>query len=91
MHGLLGVGRSRGNTAKSLLEASMEVIETGSAVSCYRLDSLRSTINSKILLPDRGAQWLCGRVLDPRQRGRGFDPHLHHCVVVLEKDTFILA
>ena len=22
---------------------------------------------------------------------RGFEPHRHHCVVVLEQDTFILA
>ena len=38
-----------------------------------------------------GAQWLSGRVLDSRPRGPGFEPHRHHCVVVLEKDTFILA
>ena len=38
-----------------------------------------------------GAQWLCGRVLDSRPRGRGFEPHRRHCVVVLEQDTFILA
>ena len=37
------------------------------------------------------AQWLSGRVLDSRQRGRGFKPHRCHCVVVLEQDTFILA
>ena len=38
-----------------------------------------------------GAQWLSGRVLDSRQKGRGFEPHWRHCVVVLEQDTFILA
>ena len=38
-----------------------------------------------------GAQWLSGRVLDSRPRGRGFEPHRPHCVVVLEQDTFILA
>ena len=38
-----------------------------------------------------GAQWLSGRVLDSRQRHRGFKPHRRHCVVVLEQDTFILA
>ena len=38
-----------------------------------------------------GAQWLSGRVLDSRPRGRGFEPHRRHCVVVLEQDTFILA
>ena len=32
-----------------------------------------------------------GRVLDSRPRGRGFEPHQRHCVVVLEQDTFILA
>ena len=38
-----------------------------------------------------GAQWLSGRVLDSRPKGRGFEPHRHHGVVVLEQDTFILA
>ena len=38
-----------------------------------------------------GAQWLSGRVLDSRPKGRGFKPHRRHCVVVLEQDTFILA
>ena len=40
---------------------------------------------------ERGAQWLSGRVLDSRPKGRGFEPHRRHCVVVLEQDTFILA
>ena len=39
----------------------------------------------------QGAQWLSGRVLDSRLRGRGFEPHRPQCVVVLEQDTFILA
>ena len=39
----------------------------------------------------KGAQWLSGRVLDLRPKGRGFQPHQRHCVVVLEQDTFILA
>ena len=38
-----------------------------------------------------GAQWLSGSVLDSRPKGRGFEPHRRHCVVVLEQDTFILA
>ena len=38
-----------------------------------------------------GAQWLSGRVLDLRLRGRGFEPRQRHCVVVLEQETFILA
>ena len=39
----------------------------------------------------RGEQCLSGRVLDSRPKGRGFEPHRRHCVVVLEQDTFILA
>ena len=33
-----------------------------------------------------GAQWLSGRVLDSRLKGRGFEPHLRHCVVSLSKN-----
>ena len=33
-----------------------------------------------------GAQWLIGRVLDSRPRGRGFEPHRRHCVVSLSKN-----
>ena len=33
-----------------------------------------------------GAQWLSGRVLDSRPKGRGFEPHLRHCVVSLSKN-----
>ena len=40
---------------------------------------------------DVGAQWFSGRVLVSRPKGRGFEPHRRHCVVVLEQDTFILA
>ena len=38
-----------------------------------------------------GARWLNGRVLDSRPKGRGFEPHRRHRIVVLEQDTFILA
>ena len=38
-----------------------------------------------------GAQWISGWVPDSRPRGRGFEPHWRHCIVVLEQDTFILA
>ena len=34
----------------------------------------------------QGAQWLSGRVLDSRPKGRGFDPHRRHCVVSLSKN-----
>ena len=33
-----------------------------------------------------GAQWLSGRVLDSRPKGRGFEPHRGHCVVSLSKN-----
>ena len=33
-----------------------------------------------------GAQWLSGRVLDLRPRGREFEPHRCHCVVSLSKN-----
>ena len=39
----------------------------------------------------KGAQWLSGRVLDSRPKGRGFEPHRRYCVVVIEQETFILA
>ena len=33
-----------------------------------------------------GAQWLSGRVLDSRPKGRGFEPHWRICVVSLSKN-----
>ena len=33
-----------------------------------------------------GAQWLSGRALDSRPRGRGLEPHRRHCVVFLSKN-----
>ena len=33
-----------------------------------------------------GGQWLSGRVLDSRPRGRGFEPHRRHCVVSMSKN-----
>ena len=47
--------------------------------------------NVLFLVSTQGAQWLSSRVLDSRPRGRLFEPHRRHCVVVLEQDTFILA
>ena len=50
------------------------------------------TLEAKIAKSvEEGAQWLSGRVLDSRRKGRGFEPHPRHRVVVLEQDTFILA
>ena len=39
----------------------------------------------------KGAQCLSGRVLESRPRGRRLEPNWRHCVVVFERDTFILA
>ena len=34
---------------------------------------------------NKGAQWLSGRVLDSRPKGRVFEPHWRHCLVSLSK------
>ena len=39
-----------------------------------------------ILNSSEGAQWLSGRVLDSRPKGRGFEPHRRHSVVSLSKN-----
>ena len=39
-----------------------------------------------IAFKKEGAQWLSGRVLDSKPRGRGFEPHRRHCVVSLSKN-----
>ena len=39
-----------------------------------------------VLQSSLGAQWLSGRVLDSRPKGRGFEPHRRHCVVSLNKN-----
>ena len=43
-----------------------------------------STFMNKPLF--KGAQWLSGRVLDSRPKGRRFEPHWRHCVVSLSKN-----
>ena len=48
-------------------------------------------MNQLSVILNEGVQWLSGRVLDSRPKGRGFEPHWRHCVVVHEQDTFILA
>ena len=55
----------------------------------------RTTINTPFSTGhcpvEQGGQWLSGRVLDWRPKGRGFEPRRRHFVVVFEQDTFILA
>ena len=40
----------------------------------------------RISFLDWGAQWLSGRVIDSRPKGRGFEPHRRHCVVSLSNN-----
>ena len=61
------------------------------AHTIFTLSTFSSLVRVLILKDNLGAQWLSGRVLDSRPRGRGSEPHRRHCVVVLEQDTFILA
>ena len=62
---------------------------------CYCIQKRRQRVDSAIQCPTTlncRAQWLSGRVFDSRPKGRGFEPHRRHCVVVLvEQDAFILA
>ena len=39
----------------------------------------------EFLIANVGAQWLSGRVLDSRPKGRGFEPHRRHCLLSLSK------
>ena len=53
---------------------------------CKKYNNYVSVLNILEYLLVQRAQWLSGRVLDARLRGRGFEPHQRHCVVVLEQD-----
>ena len=52
-----------------------------------KVNPMHTTIR-KYLHQKVGAQWLSGRVLDSRPRGRGFEPHRRHCVVSLSKNIY---
>ena len=43
-------------------------------------------MNPKFATNIVGVQWLSGNVLDSRPKGRRFEPHRHHCVVLLSKN-----
>ena len=47
--------------------------------------------NAQYLLQMRYVHMTTTIGLYSRPKGRGFEPHRRHCVVVLEQDTFILA
>ena len=73
---------------KNFIEFSLDTSVTKSTLDSFG----RLSIIPFLLHIERGgAQWLSGRVLDSRPRGRGLEPHRRHLVVVLEQDTFILA
>ena len=44
------------------------------------------TLTQTLLCTYVGAQWLSGKVLDSRPKGRGFEPHRRRCVVSLSKN-----
>ena len=58
----------------------------GLNVHCIRsTGSYIAGVGGILLTTRERGQWLSGRVLDSRPRGRGFEPHGCHCVVSLSK------
>ena len=55
-------------------------------ISAKNLCLIISIIYWNLFYQFSGAQWLTGRVLDSRPKGRGFEPHRRHCVVSLSKN-----
>ena len=55
-------------------------------MTCDDINVVMSLKSSSDMYDVKGAQWLSGRVLDSRPRGRGFEPHRHHCVVSLSEN-----
>ena len=63
------------------------MVSSGSLLSCVAMFfSVGSHFFFFFFFFSEGAQWLSGRVLDSRPRGRGFEPHRRHCVVSLSKN-----
>ena len=52
---------------------------------CTKISTVATTFDVNLHV-GLGMQWINGRVLDYRQRGRGFEPHRRHCVVSLSKN-----
>ena len=55
---------------------------------CYKYQYLTYWLMCSVLsdLPQfMGVQWLSGRALDSRSRGREIEPHQRHCLVSLSK------
>ena len=71
-----------------------DMITCMQTIFCQDKKSSGRRVNTMPFLVGGGGgrvQWLSGRVLDSRPRGRGLESHRRHCVLVLEQDTFILA
>ena len=72
-------------TGTTLLSRANDTIKyvtiQNNTVYCFISSYLRHLQNTF-----KGAQWLSGRVLDSRPKGRGFEPHRRHCVVSLSKN-----
>ena len=60
--------------------ANMCVALSHMSLSCLQIQHLEADKQKM------GAQWLSGRVLDSRPKGRGFEPHRRHCGVSLCKN-----
>ena len=66
-----------------LHDPQVSTIITVSLSVRYQLVKMLTTLEPRGIF--KGAQWLSGRVLDPRPRSCGFEPHRRHCVVSLSK------
>ena len=67
----------------NLICSEMGIRVSKVVILSVKLSSFLSHLFLQLCL--KGAQWLSGRVLDSRPRGRGFEAHLHRCVVSLSK------
>ena len=65
----------------------MNEMKTGSCVTKYGQPMHMYSLEADQYIPPWfGVQWLSGRVLDSRPKGRGIEPHRRHCVVSLSKN-----
>ena len=71
----------------------VKILKLQSAV--VTLDIRPRSSKSNFLTPNKVSMQIwrerSGSVVECLTRDRGFEPHRRHCVVVLEKDTFILV
>ena len=68
---------------KDYLQLSYPCYDEKTSTFAFLLSNLGIYIKLTVISWSQGAQWLSGRVLDSRPRGRGFEPHRRHCVVSL--------